>query len=1028
LDSTKLLDDFVVGGSNSTHQNITDLADLQVKIERLETRVIGEELFGGIIKNTLERQLKPVRWTNTCESVDHVIQCSIGALKAGNYAFQVNSKSTQQMAHTLFKVDDEGRVYGPRDYYQFGDETDSKTLPLALNKVSYRHGETATVSFPAPFKSCQALVTLERNEVLNSFVANDACTKGRVEIPVNSSLAPNVFVSIYAITGRADTGGVKVGEQDLGRPTYRLGFANIKVDWAQFRSNVTVTLNKDTFHPKETVEVQATVSPETGTLSEGTVTFIALEEKILELKNNDTYQLLDALMQMRGHAVNTITSLDRIETQSYGAREGANPRKGGDEGGDGGSNNEFKRKLFDALVAFKTDVPVVNGVARFTFKANDSLTRFKVIAIAMDAKNKFGTGEATYLSAQDVQSYSNIPSVAYTGDQYPLKVTVQNNSTKDTNYRAEIIVTIRDSNGNVIGTRTLQNTAKIGASSSSSLDVGAIEIDEHAAKIDYVIRIYDENGKLVDVLQPEAQTVFASVPLSVQRSYLVQMSESVWQKTIAKPEGALKNQGELQIFVSNSLVTGALEQIKAKIKQNPFADFFLESRLYKALLLGTEKDPSELKNVYEVMSGSIDANGLLKYYPRAQQGNVFLTAQTITALESRPWARSLMPTALATKLAKGVKLVLKKEIAPEYIGTTPMDWNRAQVVMVRAAMALKDKELTNLALSVADKMMEELKKDPNVFGLPMKEWSTADLVSFWLMNVKTNPETALNAESYKLLKLPNRLVYTGNAAQLKGAPGFFSRYTDETLETAQFLMGHSLIKGNSDLARALTVGLVNANVKGCWYNDATLMNLAMGFETFAGLYETASVTGKSDIWVSENNQRSDINWANNRKVNVTTAWKESEAKLEVQHHGQGLPWIGVQALAAVPLTSPRGQGLAIEKTTRNLNREEGYQAGDVIEVELTLNAAARINHLAMRDPIPAGSNILNEAYGDYSSGQKRYSGYWLYFESIPAGVSKVKYQYQLNNPGMFKMAPTRIEGLYMPSVFAESPNATVTVK
>lgn len=1020
----------LVAAINAEKKNMTNLADINLKIERIETRVIGEELYGGIIKNTLERQLKPVRWTNDCRLENNVVNCSIGALKAGNYAFQVSSKSTQQIAHLLFKVDDSGRVFGPREYYQFGDEQESKTLPLALNKETYRNGEKAIVSFPPPFKSCQALVTLERNDVMQGFITADGCSKGRVEIPVDSSLAPNAFVSVYAVAGRVDTGGVKVGEQDLGRPTYRLGFANIKVDWQQFRSQVKVTLNKDTFQPKQMVDVQASVQAETGALTEGTVTFIVLEEKILELKENNTYQILDALMQLRNHNVATVTSLERIETiaSSPNPDRAEGGRKGGDEGGDGGNNAEFKRKLFDALVAFKTNVPVVNGVAKFSFKTNDSLTRFKVIAVAMDANNKFGTGEAGYLSAQDVQSYSNIPAVAYSGDEYPLKVTVQNNSSNDANYRAEITITMKDSHGNIIGTKTLQKTAKIGASSSSAIDAGSFEINEDAAKIEYTIRIYDENGKLVDVLEPEAQTVLPTVPLSIQRSYLVQMEQESWQKKVVKPEGALKDKGELQIVVSNSLVTGALEQIKAKIKQDPFADFFIEARLYKALLLGSEKNVGDLKTVFEVMMGSVDPNGFIKYFPGATKGDAYLTAQLINALEGRPWALAQMPKALNSKLNQAVNLVLSKKADPNYVGKTPMDWARLQMLMVRSALVLGNKDLEALAKVVAQQIHATAVKDEKPFGKALNEWSTVDLVNLWLTQVKTAPETALQSEIYKLLTQPSRLVYAGNGAQFNGTPSFFIRYTDEIIETAQFLLGHASVNGSKDLARAIAIGLVNANIKGCWYNDATLMNLALGLEAFANRYEMATVSGTGQIAVSQSNDRTEINWSETNKSTLKTAWKENESVIDVQHRGQGLPWVGVQALAAVPLNAPLAQGVSVEKTLRNLNRENGYQAGDVIEVELTLNAAARLSHLALRDPIPAGSNILSEAYGDYSSGQKRYSGYWLYFSSIPAGVSKVKYQFQLNNPGTFKMAPTRVEGIYMPSVFAEIPNTALTVK
>ncbi len=138
--------------------------------------------------------------------------------------------------------------------------------------------------------------------------------------------------------------------------------------------------------------------------------------------------------------------------------------------------------------------------------------------------------------------------------------------------------------------------------------------------------------------------------------------------------------------------------------------------------------------------------------------------------------------------------------------------------------------------------------------------------------------------------------------------------------------------------------------------------------------------------------------------------------------------MSLQSSTAVPLTAARGAGMNIEKTIRNVTREGAFQAGDVIEVTLTIHANSPLRHVAVLDPIPAGANILAEAYGAYSSGQKSYSGYKLYFDFLGNGAAVVKYQYQLNNPGSFKLPPTKAEALFQPSIFAETPNAVVQVQ
>lgn len=1032
-----------VASINVDQKNTTSLANLDLKVFRVETKVIGEELFGGLIKNTVERELKPVRWVPSCSQQaqgqaqgqspaqkQKFVSCAVGDLKSGSYAFQVTSKSSGQAANVLFKVDEQGRVYGNDDYYQFGDDEGNKQLPLALNKKMYKHGEEAIVSFPAPFKQCRALVTLERSDVMQAFVVNDACQKGQVTVPVNADYAPNAFVSVYAITGRADNVKVELGEKDLGRPTYRLGYANLKVDWSHFASDVTVKTDKEKYEPGDQVAVEVHVTPQEGALLGGQVTFVAIEEKILELKKNNTYNILDALMQLRAHNVQTVTPLEKVETVTADNADlpADDVRKGGDEGGDGSSKSEFKRKLFDALVAYQAGVPVKNGVARFTFKTNDSLTRFRVFAIATDSAQKFGMGSVVYLTEKDTQAYSNIPSVAHTGDKYPLKVTIQNNSSTAHKYRAEITATIKDSSGRVIGTKKLSKDVTIGNQNSSAVDVGQLDIGAETGTIEYVVRVYDENGNLVDVMEPAPQVVLPTVPLQVHDSYIVQLENGALHQNLLKEPTALLGQGEVRVTVSKSLVTGAVEQILKRMDQDQFADFFIESRIYKALLNSSPSRPEKISAALATLLGYTDSNGFVKYYPQAQNGSVWLTARLLNVLQQEPWALKLAPQALIEKLNGAVSQVLTKSVDPMYIdGKSPMSWMQAQALMGRAAFAFDDESLKDSARAVNQTLNVELAGNPDVFGRPMEKWTANELVNFWMLGMFTAPDQALASTAYQKLIGPQHLNYTGNLAELTGSPSFGYFYQDETINTSDLLLGTAMLKGDADLARALSLGLVNASTKS-WYNASTMVSVAQSLKAFSASYESQRVTGSALINVVEQNASKTVAWDKSQSAELRTPWTNQKASVEVTQAGQGRPWVGVQALTAVPLTSARGQGLEVEKSMRNVTRDSGFQTGDIIEVTVKIHASNRLNHVALMDPIPAGSNILGDAYGDQTSGEKSYSGYKLYFEELAQGTSSVKYQYQLNNPGQFKLPPTRAEGLYMPGVYGEAPNARLTVQ
>jgi len=63
-----------------------------------------------------------------------------------------------------------------------------------------------------------------------------------------------VYVSVLAVTGRADGGGpIDNKSVDLGKPAYKLGVAKIAVNWKPHTLKVQVTTDKPTYTPRQTV-------------------------------------------------------------------------------------------------------------------------------------------------------------------------------------------------------------------------------------------------------------------------------------------------------------------------------------------------------------------------------------------------------------------------------------------------------------------------------------------------------------------------------------------------------------------------------------------------------------------------------------------------------------------------------------------------------------------------------------------------------------------------------------------------------
>ena len=169
----------------------------------------------------------------------------------------------------------------------------------------------------------------------------------------------------------------------------------------------------------------------------------------------------------------------------------------------------------------------------------------------------------------------------------------------------------------------------------------------------------------------------------------------------------------------------------------------------------------------------------------------------------------------------------------------------------------------------------------------------------------------------------------------------------------------------------------------------------------------------------------------------------SPSLLTARHDGAGRPWLTVQTLAAVPLKAPLFAGYRITKTVTALERKQPglWSRGDIVRVQLEVQASADMAWVVVADPVPAGATLLGGAAGlnrDSSittQGEKREGRAWPayeeraadawrgYYEWMPRGKQVVEYTLRLNTAGRFGLPPTRVEAMYAPESFGELPNA-----
>ncbi|MCA9544515.1 MAG: hypothetical protein KC613_08995, partial [Myxococcales bacterium] len=292
-------------------------------------------------------------------------RCSLTTDKAGYHQLVAEAK------------DDKGRptrtttslwVVGP-GYAAWLQDDDNK-VEVVTDRAQYDVGQVAKLLVQSPYPEAEAWVTVEREGILMQKRVTLKGTATPIEIPINDAMIPNVFVGVVLARGRAEAPG-KPG--DPGRPSFRIGYAELKVVPDARRLAVEVKPDADRKLPGDELAVSVAVTDRRGEGVESEVTVWAVDEGVLALTGYEAPDVVAALNSPRGLSVRQGSNLSFLVPQLvYGD-------KGTPQGGGGGEEEEgddpHVRKRFVTTPLF-VGAAVTDKAGKVTVKGKlpDNLT------------------------------------------------------------------------------------------------------------------------------------------------------------------------------------------------------------------------------------------------------------------------------------------------------------------------------------------------------------------------------------------------------------------------------------------------------------------------------------------------------------------------------------------------------------------------------------------------------------------------------------------------------------------------------
>jgi len=884
-------------------------------------------------------------------------------------------------------------------------------LDLIPEKKRYEPGETAVLQVRMPFREATALVCVEREGVIEHFIRPLSGKSPVVEVPMQGHYAPNVFVSVLAVRGRV-AGVEPTALIDLGKPAFKLGLAEIKVGWRAHELKVGVTADKESYQVRDKAQVILRVQRADGGAlpAGGEVALAAVDEGLLELMPNDSWDLLQAMMGRRGIEVETSTAqMQVIGKRHYG-------RKALPHGGGGG--RQAARELFDTLLLWKGRIPLdEKGEARIEVPFNDSLTSFRIVAVASAASDLFGSGSTAVRTTQDLMLISGLPPVVREEDRFRGGFTVRNatEAAMEVSLAAQVLQSPAPGAPQPLGGPL--------PSLSLSLEPGeaqeaAWEVTAPLAARQLLWEIEASSHGASDRLRV-SQRVIEAVPVRVYQATLFQI-ERATSLVAGAPKDALPGRGAVRVILRRSLAE-ELSGVRDYMSRYPYT--CLEQRVSKAIALG---DPALWQAVAGELPAYLDSDGLLKYFPSVVYGSDVLTAYVLAIAHEAGWA---IPADARDKMREALVQFVQGKVSRNSALPTA-DLALRKLAAVAAAARYQ---------AIEPSLLDSITIEPNL-------WPTSAVLD-WLNVLERTveiPERAARLEAAKQI-LRSRLNFQGTTM------GFSTEGSDDLFWLMQSADANAnrailaLIEDRAwreDLPR-LVRGSLGRQRQAHW--DTTLANAwgVLAMERFRRAFEAEPIAG---VTSTELGVRQELVWSpKSRGGSLDHPWPPAPQPLAIEHRGTGRPWAMVQSLAAIPLKEPLSSGYRITRTVTPIERQTPHRwsRGDVLRVTLALEAQADMTWVVVNDPIPAGATILGTGLGldsqVMSTGERRegevypafeertFDAFRAYYEYVPKGKWTVEYTLRLNNAGEFQLPETRVEALYAPEMFGALPNGVFVV-
>jgi alpha-2-macroglobulin len=1016
------LDGLAVGG-----------VSVKVELKRLQWTSARQAEGDGFYEWDSERKEVPAgEWTITTKP--EPVPLHIPIAEGGEYLLIATAEADGRSTRTR------AWFYAVGDGYTAWERYDHNRIDLIPEKTKYKPGDTARIMIKSPWEQATALLTTEREGVRTWKKFELTSTQQTITVPITEKEIPNFYVSVLILKGRTKQDPGKDGS-DPGKPAFRLGYVELKVEDASKRLNVDVKANRDEFRPATKASIEVNVKDAAGKPSQSEVTLWAVDYGVLSLTGYQPPDVLDTIYLEKALQVSNEESRQRIVSRRVLTPKGASDGGGGGKDAGPGMLRKDFRVLAFWLGSLVTDA---KGRAKTEVTLPESLTTYRIMAVAGDKQSRFGHDQAEIRINKPLMLTPSWPRFLVVGDKAYFGGVVHNQLKSG----GKATVSIESLDPGVItvnGKSTVD--IKPGAPVEVRFDAEAKSIGD--ARIRMRVMMGRENDAFEDVIP-------VRVLVSPETVAAYGEANPRAEEKIELPQNVVPGFGGLRVDLSSTAMVGLAEGARY-LMEYPYGCAEQRSSRSLGLMLAADLgeaftlpgiDAAKAKatvqtNLNELERFQCGDGGFAFWAGDCDATSPYLTSYVLHVYQRAKKLGYQVDDAMLTRGGNFLETKLA-EPPPTNEGWRPA-YNAWQAFAVKVQI-----EGGRVADSHLNRIYEYRDRMP-VFGL-------AYLID--ALQAKGEKDGPRIADLHR--RVLNSILPEGGFAFVNElSDPYLLWFWSSNVRSTSIVLG-TLVRGGQDeeMVKRMVRWMMKVRKNGRW-NDTQenawalegLVDYYRKYESqapdFVGTVAQGSTTLVRETFKGRSTEARTANVPIDKVVSGPVVFTRDGT-------GTLFYMMRLRYAANVMRHEPLDQGFHVERSYRLQNGDSAsttFKAGDLINVTLRIRNTKERRYVAITDPIPAGTEPVEAWFATTASalaeqverGDTSTSWAWwerggfdhverhddrvdLFATRLGEGEHLYTYLVRATTAGTFIAAPTHAEEMYEPEVFGRTATTILEVQ